>query len=106
MPRLRERADEPVRAARAPASRRAGPAAWTFDARTSVSTAAARKAASISSSSAARMRPSMSARSSASVSNSLARAGELVVDLGQHLLVDVLHRDVDRRSRAVGELVA
>ena len=47
--------------------------------------------------------PSMLARSSASVSNSLAGARELVVDLGQHLLLHLANRDLDVRARAVGE---
>ncbi len=47
----------------------------------------------------------MFARSSASVSNSLADACELVVELGQHLLVDVLHGDRDAGGRVVGEIV-
>ena len=68
----RERADEAVRAARARASRRAGRPPCTFEAATSASTAAARNAASISSSSARGSAPRCRRAARASVSNSLA----------------------------------
>ena len=92
IPRLASERRKPFSSSRARAST-SGPAPCTFEARTSSSTAAARNAASISSSTASRMRPSTSARHSAIVSNSVGGAREVVVDLGQHLLVDVLDRD-------------
>ena len=82
-----------------------GPAGATFEAATSASTALARKAFSISASTASRSRCSMSARSSLERVELACRAGELVVELRQHLLADLLDRDVDVRGRLVRELV-
>ena len=105
-PAVRERADEAVQAARGPALSTSGPAPCTFEARTSSSTAAARNA---------RLDPLLErgADPALDVAAQLVervelarRARELVVDLRQHLLVDVLDGDVDGCLGAVGELVA
>src|SRR4051812_23676791 len=71
MPRLSRERPSPFSSSRVRAST-SGPPTCTFEASTSVSTAAARNCVSASSSSTSRMRCSRSARSSSSVSNSLA----------------------------------
>ena len=89
MPRRASERTKPFRSSRVLVST-SGPAGSIFEATTSVSTAAARNAASISSSICSRKRPSMSARSSASVSNSLAaRASSSSISGSTFWLIDL-----------------
>ena len=102
MPRRSSERAKPVRRSAARV-RTSGSAGCTSDARTSSSTADIRNAASISASSCSRSVDSMLARSSVDRVELARGACELVVELGQHLLLHLAHGDLDRRARAVRE---